>query len=306
MRVVFMGTPQYAVTTLDALVDNNYDVVAVYTRADAPSGRGKKLYPSDVKARALELGLEVFTPSTLRDPDVIAQIASFEPDAIVVAAYGMILPKEVIDIPTMGTYNVHASMLPRWRGAAPIQRAILSGDSHVGVCTMKVVEELDAGEYIPTSQVRIGDKSMDRLTFELSRLGAAGMLETLAAESVGCAHWLRQDEECVTYAKKVAKKEILLSPELPAFVAKRRIQASNHRAPARCVVCGTELTVVAAHPAEENVAAGQVLLDKKRVVLGFPDGALEVDTVKPKGKKEMPVANWVCGLHDPDLTWTAV
>lgn len=306
MRVVFMGTPGYAVPTLRALVEAGHEVAAVYTRADAASGRGKELRPSEVKAAALELGLPVFTPPTLRSAEEQERLRQLAPQALVVAAYGMLLPQEVLDIPPLGTYNAHASLLPRWRGAAPIQRAILEGDEEAGVCTMKVVLELDAGDYITAGSVPVGGKTTDQLTDELAAIGARGMVEALAAVEAGTDSWQVQDESLVTYAAKIAKDETLLSPQLSAAACMRRIQASNHRAPARCSVCGKEVQVVEARPAADAVAPGAVLLQKKRIVLGCEGGALELLAVKPQGKKEMPVQGWLNGLRNAAPVWEAV
>lgn len=306
MRIVFMGTPAYAVPTLQALVDAGHDVVAAYTRADAASGRGKTLHPSEVKVAATELGIPVFTPATFKDEEAVEQLAAFEPDAIVVAAYGMLLPQSVLDIPRLGTYNVHASLLPRWRGAAPIQRAILAGDAEAGVCSMKVELALDAGDYITAGSVSVAGKTTDEITEELARIGAAGMVEALAAEEAGNAQWQVQDESLVTYAAKIAKEETLLSPDLSANELMRRILASNHRAPARCIVCGKEVQVIEAAPVADAVNEGAVLLQKKRIVLGCAGGALELSVVKPQGKKEMAVAGWINGLRNAEPAWTAV
>lgn len=306
MRVVFMGTPGYAVPTLRALVEAGHEVAAVYTRADAASGRGKELRPSEVKAAALELGLPVFTPPTLRSAEEQERLRQLAPQALVVAAYGMLLPQEVLDIPPLGTFNAHASLLPRWRGAAPIQRAILEGDEEAGVCTMKVVLELDAGDYITAGSVPVGSKTTDQLTDELAAIGARGMVEALAAVEAGTDRWQAQDATLVTYAAKISKDETLLSPQLSAAACMRRIQASNHRAPARCLVCGKEVQVVEARLAQDDVEPGAVLLQKKRIVLGCEGGALELLAVKPQGKKEMPVQGWLNGLRNAQPVWEAV
>ena len=306
MRIVFMGTPAYAVPTLEALIAAGHDVVAVYTRADAASGRGKALRPSEVKVAAAEHGIEVHTPASFKDEAEVARLAAFKPDAIVVAAYGMLLPQSVLDVARLGTYNVHASLLPRWRGAAPIQRAILEGDKEAGVCSMKVELALDAGDYITAGSVPVAGKTTDEITDELAHIGAAGMVEVLAAEQAGGAQWVAQDEALVTYAAKIAKEETLLLPELTVEEAMRRVLASNHRAPARCVVCGKEVQVIEAAACDDAADARAVVLQKKRIALGFADGALELLRVKPQGKKEMPVQGWIDGLRNAQPVWSAV
>lgn len=307
MRIVFMGTPAYAVPSLRALHTAGHDIAAVYTRADAKRGRGNALVPSEVKQTALELGLDVLTPTTLRDDKAQQELAALEPDLIAVAAYGMILPQAVLDIPRLGTINVHGSALPRWRGAAPVQRAILAQDKTAGVCIMQVVEALDAGAYHSCGEVEIGSMGTEELMDALANLGAEGLVEAVAALENGTEYeWAEQDEDLVTYAAKIDKEETLLSPKLTALAAARRVQAASHSAPARCVVCGKEVAVTQAMPASDAVEAGRVLLQKKRIVLGFAEGALELTQVKPQGKKEMPAQGWINGLRNAEPLWGAV
>ena len=239
-----MGTPSFAVPTLDALASApDRDVVAVFSRPDSKSGRGNRLFPSKVKARAQELGIPVYTPLTLRDDEVIRIVRELAPDAIVVAAYGGILPSDIIRIPKLGCFNVHGSLLPRWRGAAPIQRAILDGDDIAGVCIMQVEEGLDTGDYHTVGSVEIGTKTTEELSEQIAEMGAAGMVEALVGIEDGTYTWERQDEELVTYADKVGKDETLLRPGLTNREFLRRVQASSHRAPARCIVCGSVDTI---------------------------------------------------------------
>lgn len=307
MRIVFMGTPAYAVPSLKALHAAGHEIAAVYTRADAKRGRGNALVPSEVKQTALELGLPVLAPATLRDEAAQAELAALKPDLIAVAAYGMILPQAVLDIPRLGTINVHGSALPRWRGAAPVQRAILAQDKTAGVCIMQVVEALDAGAYHSCGEVEIGSMGTEELMAALAELGAQGLAECVAALETGEPYeWHEQDEELVTYAAKIEKTETLLSPELSAQAATRRVQASSNSAPARCLVCGKEVAVTQAVLAPENVPAGQVQLQKKRIILGCADGGLELLQVKPQGKKEMPAQGWLNGLRNAEPVWSAV
>ena len=186
MRVVFMGTPEFAATILDDLVQH-HDVVAVYTRPDAVRGRGKRLEPSPVKVVAERHGLAVLTPRTLRDEEAQRELAAFRPDVICVAAYGAILPKAVLDIPTHGCLNVHASLLPRWRGAAPIERAILAGDEEAGVCIMRMEEGLDTGAYCVCRTAVVGRKNAAALTDELANLGSHALLTALVHVEEGAA-----------------------------------------------------------------------------------------------------------------------
>jgi methionyl-tRNA formyltransferase len=302
-----MGTPSFAVPTLDALAQApDHEVVAVFSRPDSKSRRGNKLFPLQVKARALELGIPVYTPLTLRDNEVIRMITEFEPDAIVVAAYGGILPGDIIDIPKLGCYNVHGSLLPRWRGAAPIQRAILDGDDIAGVCIMQVEEGLDTGDYHTVGSVEVGAKTTDELTDQIARMGAEGMLEALNQIEDGTYTWEQQDEDLVTYAEKVSKDETLLRPGLTSREFLRRVQASSHRAPARCVICGKTVAVIAAHPADDVLEQGQVVIEKKRVLLGVKGRAIELDRVKPESKREMEARQWAAGLRADELVWNVL
>jgi len=184
MRLAFMGTPEFAVPTLDALVAAGHDVVAVYTQPPRPANRGKRLTPSAVQARAEELGLPVFTPVSLRSAEAQAEFAALDLDVAVVAAYGLILPEAILDAPKHGCLNVHGSLLPRWRGAAPVQRAILAGDAKTGVMVMQMGAGLDTGPVCATTEIEIGQKTTGELTAELAELGAelmAVVLNDLAA-----------------------------------------------------------------------------------------------------------------------------
>lgn len=312
MRVVFMGTPEFAVPTLEALVaDGSHDIAGIFTRPDAASGRGGRLRPSPVRARAVELGFAdvVSTPRTLRDSSVVSELTSLAPDVIVVAAYGCILPPEVLVIPRFGCLNVHASLLPRWRGAAPIERAVLAGDAEVGVCIMQMEEGLDTGTFREVGRIPAVGRSAAELSGELARLGAAGMTETLGLVARGACGWGAQDDARATYAAKLDKSETLLDPDLSADDALRRILASGPSAPARCIVCGRGVRVVAAHlvggdGCGAGFAAGAVRVAKGGVALGFADGALELDVVRPDGKREMSAADWAAGLASvPARDW---
>ncbi|MCD8199529.1 MAG: methionyl-tRNA formyltransferase [Coriobacteriaceae bacterium] len=307
MKVVFMGTPAFAVPALRALADSRYDLVAVYTRPDAASGRGHDLHPCETKAAAVEEGLTVYTPEDLHDDAELQRLRELDPDVIVVAAYGAILPPEVLAVPRYGCLNIHASALPRWRGAAPIQRAILEGDESAGVCIMQMEEGLDTGNYHLVATVDIGSKSSDELSEELAELGASGLLEALDGMEDGSYGWERQDEEEATYAPKISKEEVLLSPELSVHTFLRRVQAANRRAPARCMVCGKPVSVIAARLAPDRIDAGIVFIDTSRLILGMEYGrTAEILRVKPDGKQEMKAQDWTRGLRDVPLEWSEV
>lgn len=301
MRIVFMGTPAFAVPSLRALA-GAHDVGLVLTRPDAVRGRGKRLEPSAVKAAATELGIDVLETKRITD-DVMAVIRAAEPDVIVVAAFGCILPDAVLEAAPLGCVNVHASSLPRWRGAAPIQRAILSGDARAGVSIMRVVHDLDAGAYCRQADVEVGEKSCPQVMGELAELGARELLAALDQMADGTAVWVEQDESKVTYAKKIEKAEMLLDPAATALDNRRRVQTSLDAAPARMAVAGKGVRVLAARVAEEGVAQGEVLVRHGRVIAGCADGAIELLRVKPDGKREMEASAWAAGLHQSQLAW---
>ena len=304
MRIVFMGTPGFAVPSLRALA-GAHDVRLVLTRPDAVRGRGKRLEPSAVKAAATELGIDVLETKRITD-DAMSSIRAAEPDVIVVAAFGCILPDAVLEAAPLGCVNVHASSLPRWRGAAPIQRAILSGDARAGVSIMRVVHDLDAGAYCRQADVEVGEKSCPQVMGELAELGARELLTALDQMADGTAVWVEQDESKATYAKKIEKAEMLLDPAASALDNRRRVQTSLDAAPARMAVAGKGVRVLTARVAEEGVAQGEVLVRHGRVIAGCADGAIELLRVKPDGKREMEASAWAAGLHQSQLAWEHV
>lgn len=303
MRLVFMGTPSFAVPTLKSLACH-HEVVAVFTRRDAASGRGRSLRPSAVKQVAVELGIPVQQPDTLRDEQVQQELRRLAPDAIVVAAYGLILPREVLDIPPQGCLNVHGSLLPRWRGAAPVQRAILAGDEVTGVSIMRMEEGLDTGPYCLTASTDVDEKTVNELTEELAQIGAELMQHalTLIAED-GC-QWVRQDETAVTYAEKIGKLDVALHPGLTVDEALRRVRASSDQAPSRLSISGRGVTVLEARVSDSPVEPSSVSCSKTSLFLGFSDGSVEATRIKPDGKAPMAGCDWVRGarLTEP-LGW---
>ena len=307
MRIVFMGTPAYAAVILEEL-SYQHDVACVYTRPDAVRGRGKSLVPSDVRACAERLGIPVRTPRTLRDAAVVDELASWGADAFVVAAYGAILPPEVLSIPRLGCLNAHASVLPRWRGAAPVERAILAGDDEVGVCVMNMEEGLDTGDWCICRTTEVAGRDAATLTAELADLGARAMLAALVQVESGNARWTAQDDGLATYASKVGKHELDLSPDDTVESAWRKSRAAGDAHPCRLVVGGKALTLLEARqlaaddPAraslgESLVGPGCVRLAAKRLVIGMSDGPLELVRVKPDGKREMAGSAFASGLQ---------
>ncbi len=304
-----MGTPQFAADILEQLAER-HEVAAVYTRPDAVRGRGKKLAPSPVKEVALAAGIPVRCPRTLRDPDEQAALAALAPDVVCVAAYGAILPAEVLAIPRYGCLNVHASLLPRWRGAAPIERAILAGDAEVGVCIMAMEEGLDTGDYCVCRSLPAEGATAAQLTADLAGLGASALLAALAQVEAGRVAWVAQNEDEVTYAEKIAKGELDLDPAASAVANDRRVRASGEAHAARCRIADRPVTVLATRLVEgENVslAPGRAALIAKRLYLGCAEGVLEVMEVKPDGKRAMEAKAFAAGagsLRGEEGTWS--
>ncbi len=301
MRIVFMGTPEFACPSLSA-VSKSHDVVRVVTRPDAVRGRGKRLEPSPVKALAGELGLAVIEASRMT-PEVMDELRAAKADLCVVAAYGCILPDELLEMFPLGCVNVHASLLPRWRGAAPIQRAVLEGDELAGASIMRVVHELDAGAYCAQVSTAVAGKTSSELLDELGHLGAEALVEAIGRIADGTAVWTEQDESLVTYAHKIEKAEMRLDPADGALANVRRVLASTDAAPARCEVAGKGVRLMRARTCDDALAAGEVLVSHGRVALGCADGALEVLDVKPDGKREMQASAWAAGLRADHLAW---
>jgi len=305
VRVVFMGTPEFAVPSLRALAAV-HDVAAVFTRADAVSGRGSKTRPSPVKSAALEQGIPIMQPQTLRDAEQIERLHELRADIIIVAAYGLILPLELLESAPLGAVNVHASLLPRWRGAAPIQRAILAGDKVTGVSIMRMEVGLDTGPSCTQLQTPIAEKDAAELTAELAGLGAAALVRALPSIGDGTATWTVQDESAATYASKVLKADVAVSPDLTGSDVVRRVRASLPAAPSRVTLGGRCATLLGVRPVEADVATGAISLTKSALLLGVADGAVEVTTLKPDGKAAMDARAWARGILDLDgMTWEA-
>ena len=316
MRIVFMGTPEFAATILEDLVQQ-HDVVAVYTRPDAVRGRGSGTEASPVKRVAERYGIEVRTPKTLRDEAEQRYLKSLAPNVICVAAYGMILPAEVLDLPPYGCVNVHASLLPAWRGAAPVERAILAGERETGVCVMQMEEGLDTGAYCICRTANMEDKGAEELTDELANLGSHALLTALVHMEAGAAEWTAQDDASATYAHKIDKHELDLSPDDKARELVLKVRASSGAHPSRAVVAGRAVTVLKlrdvagdeqAEALADGMERGSVRFCGKRLFIGASDGSVEVLSVKPDGKKEMDARSFSAGIQDiksGTLRWAA-
>ncbi|MFZ5705419.1 MAG: methionyl-tRNA formyltransferase [Pseudomonadota bacterium] len=285
MRIAFMGTPDFAVPTLDALAVAGHEIVAVYCQPPRPAGRGKALSPSPVQKRAEALGLEVRYPVSLRDEQAQADFASLDLDAAVVAAYGLILPQPILDAPRLGCLNVHGSLLPRWRGAAPVQRAILAGDVETGVTIMQMERGLDTGPMLAILRTPIGRKTAGALTDELARSGAALMVDVL--DKIEAYPPVVQPEDGVTYAAKIDKAEARLDFTRPAAEVERQVRAFNPAPGAWFEQDGERIRILACSIVEDAAAgaSGEVLDDRLTIACG--GGAIRPIRVQRAGKAAM-------------------
>lgn len=268
MRIVFAGTPEFAVPPLAMLLRGPHEICAVYTQPDRPAGRGRKLAPGPVKALAEQHGIPVFQPESLKDPAEQEQLRSLAPDLMVVVAYGLILPKAVIEMPRLGCVNIHASLLPRWRGAAPIQRAVQAGDEATGITLMFVEPRLDAGPMLHKKVCRIGElETAGELHDRLARLGAEALAEILPDLEAGRARPEIQDESQVTYAAKLDKDEAPLDWSRPAVELERQVRAFNPWPVATTEYRGGTLRVWRAQALDESAAAAPgTVLDRDRTL----------------------------------------
>jgi methionyl-tRNA formyltransferase len=304
VRVVFMGTPGFAVPSLLATAEA-HDVVCVFTRPDRPAGRGREARPGAVKAAALEAGLPIVQPESL-DAAAEATLRSLRADIAVVVAYGLILRSEALSAPRLGCVNVHASLLPRWRGAAPIERAVLAGDATTGVSIMRMEEGLDTGPWAKQVQVLVDGRYAPDIAEDLSNVGAQALLEVLAAMEAGTVTWTTQDDSASTYAAKISAADVMLDPVLDAVTLERRVRASGTRAPSRAVIDGRAVVVLAAEMADVRMSAGAILSEGDRLLLGTTDGALSLSCVVPAGKRPMTGAEFARGARfDAQAVWTA-
>lgn len=298
MRLIFMGTPDFAVPTLNALVRGGHEVIAVYSQPPRPANRGKKLTPSAVHARAEELGLEVRTPVSLKSTDEQAAFAALNADAAIVAAYGLLLPQPILDAPKYGCLNVHGSLLPRWRGAAPVQRAILAGDAETGVMVMQMEAGLDTGPVRAAAATPIDRKTAGALTDELAHLGAGLMVKVLADFDGHPA--VAQPEEGVTYARKIEKSEARLDFSQSAEMVERQIRAFNPVPGAFFEYQGERYRVLAADVAEGAGDIGTIVDDQ--LTIACATGFIRPTIIQRAGKPAMPLADFLRGNRIPSGT----
>jgi methionyl-tRNA formyltransferase len=305
LKIIFAGTPDFAVPALQALYDKGYEVVGVLTQPDRPSGRGLKLHPSPIKLKANELDIPVYQPSELKSKTSYESLAAIDFNVMIVAAYGLIIPQAILDLPSFGCFNIHASLLPRWRGAAPIHRAILMGDEVTGVTIMRVVQKLDAGDMIKKTEIQISEKdTTEQLTKTLAVLGANLMTEVMD-ELIGKGELQStpQDEASVTYAEKVTKEESTINWQDPSLVIARKIRAFNSfpvaQAEYREVVCkiwDAEISL----EASQKGKIGQIIKLDEFIHVKCGEGTLSIKELQMPGGKRLKAKEFILG-HRPIL-----
>ncbi|MDO5626875.1 MAG: methionyl-tRNA formyltransferase [Mobilicoccus sp.] len=302
MRVVFAGTPEVAVPSLEALLASRHDVVAVLTRPDARAGRGRGLRPSPVKERALAAGVEVLTPTRPSDPEFQARLTELAPDAVPVVAYGHLVPRAALDVPRHGWINLHFSLLPAWRGAAPVQHALIAGDRETGATTFVLDEGMDTGAVLHTMRTDIApEETAGDLLTRLAVDGARLLVTSLDDLEDGTAEPTPQQGEA-TYAPKLERDDARISWDAPAEAVLGRIRGCTPAPGAWTTFRGDRLKVVHAAATDgagppTELAAGALEVGRSRVLVGTGDAPIELVTVQPQGKKAMAAADWARGTR---------
>jgi len=300
MRVVFFGTPQFAVPSLEQLIQSAHDVVGVVTQPDRPRGRGQKVTDAPVKMTAVQHGLPVFQPARLRDPEVKETLTRWAPELGVVAAYGKILPESVLNLPRFGMINVHASLLPRYRGAAPVQRAVIDGMPETGVTIMRMVLDLDAGGMFAKVMRPIGsDETSDIVERDLAHLGASLLLDVIDDLAAGRAVEEPQNDSLSTYASKITKEEGLIDWTLAATDIHNRVRGLYPWPHAFSYLNGERLIVMRSHVAPEPTSADPgTIVDVSSRAISVATGhgeRLAIDEVQPEGRRAMKVRDYLAG-----------
>lgn len=308
LKIVFAGTPEFAAEALTTLVNSEHHVIAVYTQPDRPAGRGRKLKASPVKEVAEQQAIPVFQPQTLKNEDDQQQLRELNPDVMIVAAYGLLLPQSVLDIPKMGCLNIHASLLPRWRGAAPIQRAILAGDTESGITIMQMNAGLDTGDILSMTTCPIEtNETGGSLHDKLATIGASSLLSTLNNLLAGNITPVKQDDSQATYAHKLDKQEARLNWNQSAIQLDRQIRAFNPWPVAFFMVNDQSVRVWNAEVIYETQTSsidtsskpGTVLrADKKGIEIACGENTLRLLQLQPPGKKAMDVSSFLNGRSD--------
>lgn len=294
MKLIFAGTPEFAAQALAAIIAAGHEVALVLTQPDRPAGRGMALQPSPVKKLALAHGIEVFQPLTLKDAEAQVKVAGIAAEVMVVAAYGLILPQLVLDMPKFGCINIHGSLLPRWRGAAPIQRALLAGDAETGVCIMQMEAGLDTGPVLLRGTFPIETKDTTAsLHDRLAALGARLVVEALGRLPLVAE---AQPLEGVTYAHKIEKAEALIDWQRSATELDRHIRAFNPFPGAQALFKGQTIKLWQAMPVAGSGKNGQILaVDRKQIIVACGKGALAIQELQKAGGKRLPVQQFLAG-----------
>jgi methionyl-tRNA formyltransferase len=298
LRLIFMGTPDFAVPTLLELVARGHEIAAVYTRAAKPAGRGMKLQPTPVEVQARRLGIPVATPMTLKTPEALEAFRAHQAEAAVVVAYGMILPQAILDTPTLGCFNLHASLLPRWRGAAPINRAIMAGDTETGVMVMKMAAGLDTGDVAMAERMAIADAmTAADLHDALAPLGADLMVRAMGALERGRLKLARQSEDGVTYAAKIEKAEARIGWNKPARAVLRHIHGLSPFPGAWCELAiegqPARVKILRCEMIDRSGAPGELLDD--HLTIACQEGALRILELQRAGKAPMKAEDFLRG-----------
>ena len=302
-RLVFAGTPEFALVSLQALVRAGHNVVAVYTQPDRPAGRGRKLTASSVKRYATEHGIRVMQPASLRGDEAARDLEALNPDVLIVAAYGLILPQNILDVPQFGCLNVHASVLPRWRGAAPIQAAILAGDESTGVSLMRMTAGLDCGPVYCDSRIAIGEhETAGELHDRLAALGGELLVARLASILDGDLTATEQDESLATYAAKISKQDAELDWSLPADELQRRIRAYNPApgsyffAESNAESLRIKVWQASVVPELDEVPGTFFQYDTDGIVMACGQGGLRLESLQAPGKRRVSAHEFVTQL----------
>lgn len=300
MRLVFAGTPEVAVPALEALLESRHEVVAVVTRPDAPAGRGRRLVASPVAERAAEAGIEILRPAKPRDPEFLARLTEIAPDCCPVVAYGALLPKVALEIPARGWVNLHFSLLPAWRGAAPVQHAVLAGDDITGACTFEIEQGLDSGPVygMVTDEIRPTDTSGDLLD-RLSRSGARLLVATMDGIADGSLAPRLQSPEGVSLAPKIGVEDARVDFTAPALRVDRVVRGCTPAPGAWTTFRGERLKLapVRLRAGDNALAPGEIAVEKKVVRVGTGSHAVELTLVQPQGKRMMAATDWARGAH---------
>ncbi|MBU2918430.1 methionyl-tRNA formyltransferase [Psychrosphaera sp. F3M07] len=301
LNIIFAGTPEFAAKHLEHLIANNYNIIACYTQPDRPAGRGKKLQPSAVKQIALEHNIPVCQPQSLKTDEALDELSAWNADLMIVVAYGLLLPKAALDAPKHGCINVHGSLLPKWRGAAPIQRSVLTGDAETGVTIMQMDVGLDTGDMLLVEKCDITDQDTSGSIYEkLQLIGPNALTKTVDQIAAGTTTPVKQNDALATYAHKLTKQEALIDWTLPANEVERAIRGYQPWPVAYTNLSGNTVKVLQAEIVTfSDKPAGEIIsADKTGITVATAKGAINITQLQPQGKKPMSVTDFINGRAD--------